>query len=199
MANYLTSLVDLDTAIRNNLEGCIVAGEAVPVVYVNPEEEYVSETYPCIVFYRAGMVSGKSRISIDPLKDNPVYNEEGTLVQCDVRNAPMPVDVLYVIRLFYNVQEDNSALNIHLLRRFPFPPNPCYVTVNGVKYDLLFDGQSVPRAMDKAFGEVDLSSEKEQRIFYEQYFFWCEVNVELDEREASPIAYKGTTFRIKAR
>jgi len=184
----LTDLSLLDTAIMERLSKCIIDNKFVPVTYINPEEEFMIEEFPSIVFYRTEITRGYGRlISNYKLRDNFVYSSEGNLIQMDLRDAPLAIDVIYIIRLYYQYQEDGMLLNNFILKTFPPPPIPCYITVDGEDYDFFFESHSIPKSLDDKFGKFEgaaFNKKKMEREFCEQYIYWCAVDLDLFDRKS---------------
>jgi hypothetical protein len=177
----LQNLSAFDTALKTKLEGLIIAGTSVPVIYMNPEEGFQVETFPSIVYYRSGDVKAPKRICTDDYRDNPIYDDNENLIEFDVRPAPIAKDVLYIIRTYYNYAEDGPVLDAFIMKNLPPAPYPCFVEVNGEKYDLFLTNHYIPSSWTETFGEKKLK--QENREFFEQYMYWAEINLDLFEGE----------------
>lgn len=171
-----------DGAIINLLRGVKANGEEVPVIYINPEKEFVIAKYPTIAVYRAGIYPDNWRWTNDKFYDNISFDEEGNPISIDEREAPIPYNVYYGIRIYYQFQEDGMEINsqlLYILRR------GAYVEIDGIKYDLEYVSYRNPNATYKDFGE---QKENEDREFVEQYMYKLEVELDGAERVSKHLA-----------
>ena len=168
----ITDFSQCDEALINKLKGLIIEGEEVPVLYISPEKEFVISKYPSIVIYRSGVYPDNYRWTNDKFYDNLTFSEDGTPLSVDEREAPIPYNLYYGIRIYYKYQEDGARLSTYInsvLKRGAF------VEIGGDKYDILFVSYRNPNATYKDFGE---QREKDDREFVEQYL--CRLEIELD-------------------
>lgn len=177
--SILANLEPLDIAIATKLSGLSVDGQTVPVQYRNPEEEFSPSSLPVIVIYRTGSVSAKQRICTDKFYDNYV-EENGNLISVDVRNAPIPIDVLYIIRPYYEYQQHGVLLTSHILKTFPPTPSPSFVTIESVDYDIVFNSHYTPGSWGQEFGEF--KQKQDTRKFYEQFMYYAEIDLDVFTR-----------------
>lgn len=173
----ITDITQCDTALIEKLSGLKVDdGQGnmidVPVVYIDPEVEFVASVLPTIAVYRAGIYPDPYRWTNDKFYDNPVYDENGELVSVNEREAPDPYTIYYGIRIFYEYQIDGALVNKHLLTKLR---RGAYLSIGGDLYDVLFVSYKNPEATYRTFGEL---KENEQREFYEQFLY--KVQIELD-------------------
>lgn len=171
----LKDISQCDKALIEKLKGLIIDGEEVPVLYINPEEEFVNSKLPSIVVYRAGIYPDNFRWINDKFYDNLRELENGVYV-VDEREAPIPYNIYYGIRLYYQYQMDGVKLNTYIntvLNR------NAYVTIEGNKYDLVFVSYKNPEVTYRDFGTLE---KKEPREFVEQYLFRMEIELDINPR-----------------
>lgn len=186
----------IDKAMKTKLSACTINSTLVPAIYINPEEEFVVETFPSIVFYRTSVVQDKQRTCTDVFKDNPVITG-GNLMQLSERKAPLAMKILYNIRLFYQYQSDGVILNAFMLKNFPPRPYPCFLNVvtKDAVYnasnelvsaaelfpcDLEYINSVSPQSSSKFFGTINEATE--ERTFCDQHLYWCEIDLDLFDR-----------------
>ena len=172
----ITDFSQCDEALINKLKGLIIEGEEVPVLYISPEKEFVISKYPSIVIYRSGVYPDNYRWTNDKFYDNLTFSEDGTPLSVDEREAPIPYNLYYGIRIYYKYQEDGARLSTYInsvLKRGAF------VEIGGDKYDILFVSYRNPNATYKDFGE---QREKDDREFVEQYLYRLEIELDISQR-----------------
>ncbi len=172
----ITDFSQCDEALINKLKGLIIEGEEVPVLYINPEKEFVISKYPSIVIYRSGVYPDNYRWTNDKFYDNLTFSEDGTPLSVDEREAPIPYNLYYGIRIYYKYQEDGARLSTYInsvLKRGAF------VEIGGDKYDIVFVSYKNPNATYKDFGE---QREKDDREFVEQYLYRLEMELDISQR-----------------
>lgn len=172
----ITDFSQCDEALINKLKGLIIEGEEVPVLYINPEKEFVIFKHPSIVIYRSGVYPDNYRWTNDRFYDNLAFNEDGTPLSVDEREAPIPYNLYYGIRIYYKYQEDGAKLSTYInsvLKR------GAYVEIGGDLYDIVFVSYRNPNATYKNFGE---QKEKEDREFVEQYIYRLEIELDIAQR-----------------
>lgn len=178
----ITDFSQCDEALINKLKGLIIEGEEVPVLYINPEKEFVISKHPSIVIYRAGVYPDNYRWTNDKFYDNLTFSEDGTPLSVDEREAPIPYNLYYGIRIYYKYQEDGARLNTHInsvLKR------GAYVEIGGDYYDIVFVSYRNPNATYKEFGE---QKEKEDREFVEQYLYRLEIELDISQRTTKKLS-----------
>jgi len=172
----ITDFSQCDEALINKLKGLIIEGEEVPVLYISPEKEFVISKYPSIVIYRSGVYPDNYRWTNDKFYDNLTFSEDGTPLSVDEREAPIPYNLYYGIRIYYKYQEDGARLSTYInsvLKRGAF------VEIGGDKYDIVFVSYKNPNATYKDFGE---QREKDDREFVEQYLYRLEMELDISQR-----------------
>ena len=178
----ITDFSQCDEALINKLKGLIIEEEEVPVLYVNPEKEFVISKYPSIVIYRAGVYPDNYRWTNDRFYDNLTFSEDGTPLSVDEREAPIPYNLYYGIRIYYKYQEDGAKLSTYInsvLKRGAF------VEIGGDKYDIVFVSYKNPNATYKDFGE---QREKDDREFVEQYLYRLEIELDISQRTTKKLS-----------
>ena len=178
----ITDLSQCDEALINKLKGLIIEGEEVPVLYISPEKEFVISKYPSIVIYRSGVYPDNYRWTNDKFYDNLTFSEDGTPLSVDEREAPIPYNLYYGIRIYYKYQEDGARLSTYInsvLKRGAF------VEIGGDKYDIVFVSYKNPNATYKDFGE---QKEKEDREFVEQYLYRLEIELDIAQRTTKKLS-----------
>ena len=177
----ITDFSQCDEALINKLKGLIIEGEEVPVLYINPEKEFVTSKHPSIAVYRSGVYPDNYRWTNDRFYDNLAFNEDGTPL-VDEREAPVPYNLYYGIRIYYKYQEDGAKLSTYInsvLKR------GAYIEIGGDKYDILFVSYKNPNATYKNFGE---QREKEDREFVEQYLYRLEIELDISQRTTKKLS-----------
>ena len=178
----ITDFSQCDEALINKLKGLIIEGEEVPVLYINPETESVTSKHPSIAVYRSGVYPDNYRWTNDIFYDNLTYNEGGLPTTVDEREAPVPYNLYYGIRIYYKYQEDGAKLSTYInsvLKR------GAYIEIGGDKYDILFVSYKNPNATYKNFGE---QREKEDREFVEQYLYRLEIELDISQRTTKKLS-----------
>lgn len=178
----VTDFSQCDEALINKLKGLIIEGEEVPVLYINPEKEFVISKYPSIVIYRSGVYPDNYRWTNDKFYDNLTFSEDGTPLSVDEREAPIPYNLYYGIRIYYKYQEDGARLSTYInsvLKRGAF------VEIGGDKYDIVFVSYKNPNATYKDFGE---QREKDDREFVEQYLYRLEIELDIAQRTTKKLS-----------
>ena len=178
----ITDFSQCDEALINKLKGLIIEGEEVPVLYINPEKEFVTSKHPSIAVYRSGVYPDNYRWTNDRFYDNLVFNKYGTPLSVDEREAPVPYNLYYGIRIYYKYQEDGAKLSTYInsvLKR------GAYIEIGGDKYDILFVSYKNPNATYKNFGE---QREKEDREFVEQYLYRLEIELDISQRTTKKLS-----------
>ena len=188
MGSILNNISVLDEALIEKLEAVAFIGETtptpIPIIYVHPEEEFVAETFPSIIVYRLAQIRDGQRITLSKFRDKYVYDKDGKLTTLDERESPLPVKFLYAIRLYYEYNSDGAEMNLLMLRNFPPQPKPCYLTIDGYDYDLVY----ISHSLLQSGGEADFSTIKfkeidERRIFCDQYMYFCEASLDIFNAE----------------
>ena len=172
----ITDFSQCDEALINKLKGLIIEGEEVPVLYINPEKEFVTSKHPSIAVYRSGVYPDNYRWTNDRFYDNLTFSGYGTPLSVDEREAPIPYNLYYGIRIYYKYQEDGAKLSTYInsvLKRGAF------VEIGGDKYDIVFVSYKIPNATYKDFGE---QREKDDREFVEQYLYRLEMELDISQR-----------------
>jgi hypothetical protein len=150
----------------------------VPVMYIDPEVEFVPDVKPSIAIYRAGIYPDDYRWTNDKFYDNPKYDDStGDLVSVDEREAPDPYQVYYGIRLYYSYQMDGVILTKHLMKQLR---RSSYLDIGGDQYDVMFVSYKNPSSTYKDFGEL---KENEPREFSEQYLYKVQMELDTAPRE----------------
>lgn len=168
----IKSIQQIDEAVINAIKAfAIIDSSEVPVVFLNPEEEYSIETYPQIVVYRIGEFRDGKRIFLPYFYDNYQYDGSHILTEVDQRESPLPVNFMYAVRLYYNYHIDGTVLNLALLKRFPHMPKPSYITIDGYDYDFVFWNHRLFQSGKDDFGRIQLKRAEEERIFCDQYMY----------------------------
>lgn len=178
----ITDFSQCDEALINKLKGLIIEGEEVPVLYINPEKEFVISKHPSIVIYRSGVYPDNYRWTNDRFYDNYVYTGDGTPTTVDEREAPIPYNLYYGIRIYYKYQEDGAKLSTYInsvLKR------GAYVEIGGDHYDIVFVSYRNPNATYKEFGE---QKENEDREFVEQYLYRLEIELDIAQRTTKKLS-----------
>ncbi len=185
----ITDFSQCDEALINKLKGLIIEGEEVPVLYISPEKEFVISKYPSIVIYRSGVYPDNYRWTNDKFYDNITYIVDGIPISIDEREAPIPYNLYYGIRIYYKYQEDGARLSTYInsvLKRGAF------VEIGGDYYDIVFVSYRNPNATYKEFGE---QKEKEDREFVEQYLYKLEIELDIAPRVTKPVSQQ-VIFRV---
>jgi len=178
----VTDFSQCDEALINKLKGLIIEGEEVPVLYISPEKEFVISKYPSIVIYRSGVYPDNYRWTNDKFYDNLTFSEDGTPLSVDEREAPIPYNLYYGIRIYYKYQEDGARLSTYInsvLKRGAF------VEIGGDIYDIVFVSYKNPNATYKDFGE---QREKDDREFVEQYLYRLEIELDISQRTTKKLS-----------
>jgi len=178
----ITDFSQCDEALINKLKGLIIEGEEVPVLYINPEKEFVISKLPSIAVYRSGVYPDNFRWTNDRFYDNLTFNEDGKPISVDEREAPIPYNLYYGIRVYYKYQEDGAKLSTYInsvLKRGAF------LEVGGDQYDIVFVSYKNPNATYKDFGE---QKEKEDREFVEQYLYRLEIELDIAQRTTKKLS-----------
>ena len=178
----ITDFSQCDEALINKLKGLIIEEEEVPVLYISPEKEFVISKYPSIVIYRSGVYPDNYRWTNDKFYDNLTFSEDGTPLSVDEREAPIPYNLYYGIRIYYKYQEDGARLSTYInsvLKRGAF------VEIGGDKYDIVFVSYKNPNATYKDFGE---QREKDDREFVEQYLYRLEIELDISQRTTKKLS-----------
>ena len=178
----ITDFSQCDEALINKLKGLIIEGEEVPVLYINPEKEFVISKHPSIVIYRAGVYPDNYRWTNDKFYDNLAFNEDGTPLSVDEREAPIPYNLYYGIRIYYKYQEDGAKLSTYINSVLKIG---AYVEIGGDYYDIVFVSYRNPNATYKEFGE---QKEKEDREFVEQYLYRLEIELDIAQRTTKKLS-----------
>lgn len=185
MSRLLESIQIIDEAVINKMKSfATINSTPVQVTYLNPEEEYTIETYPEIIIYRVGSFEETMRLTLSKLRDDFVYNGDN-LVQLSERDYPIPMNFLYVIRLYYEYQEDGAQMNLDMLKNLPPRPYPCYITINNVDYDFVFDGHRLFRSSKDDFGLIKFKETDNNRVFCDQYFYYFCSDLDLFAKETN--------------
>lgn len=175
MGEFVKSLVEVDEAFYNKLIGCNIDGKEVPVVFISPTSEIQHEEIPSIVIYRNGVYPDMYSYRWD---FSPIYtNIDINNLVATRKDSPMPYLVYYVIRVYYEYQEDGAKLNYFVTNKLR---RGSYLTINGFDYDIEFVSYSNPGAGYKNFGEFD---PQDKKLFYDQYLFKVSVDLDLSEQE----------------
>lgn len=177
----ITEFSQCDEALISKLRGLVIDGEEVTVLYINPEKEFVTSKYPAIAVYRSGVYPDNRRWTNDKFYDNEVRNEDG-IISLDERDAPIPYNLYYGIRIYYKYQEDGAKLSTYInsvLKR------GAYIEIVGDKYDILFVSYKNPNATYKDFGE---QRENEDREFVEQYLYRLEIELDIAQRTTKKLS-----------
>lgn len=178
----ITDLSQCDEAMVNKLKGLEIEGKPVEVVYINPEKEFLTQTYPTIAVYRLGAYPDNYRWTNDKFYDSPNYTEAGLLDTVQEREAPLPYTVYYGVRLYYEYQQDGAILNTYLAR---IMKRGTFVEIGGDTYDVLFVSYRNPESTYKEFGE---QKENEDREFVEQYLYKLEIDLDLGSRTTKKVS-----------
>ena len=198
----LNSIVKLDEAIINKIASHAFLGSttpiSIPVYYINPEEEFVIEEFPSIIVYRIGNVRYGSRIFLPKFRSDYKYDEQGKLEAISERESPLPISFLYVIRLYYEYNEDGAEMNIMMLKHFPPQPKPCYITIDGVDYDLVQIHHKLLNSDDKQFGLIKYKEKDKTRVFCDQYMYFCDTDLDIfdkvERKTVKEIIIEGRTY-----
>ena len=169
-------------ALINKLKGLVIEGEEVPVLYINPEKEFVTSKHPSIAVYRSGVYPDNFRWTNDRFYDNITFNEDGIPTSIDEREAPIPYNLYYGIRVYYKYQEDGARLSTYInsvLKR------GASIEVGGDQYDIVFVSYKNPNATYKEFGE---QRENEDREFVEQYLYRLEIELDIAQRTTKKLS-----------
>lgn len=178
----ITDFSQCDVALIDKLKGLIIDGKEVPVLYIDPEKEFVASSYPSIAIYRSGIYPDNFRWTNQKFYDNYTFNDDGTPATVDEREAPVPYNIYYGIRVYYEYQEDGATLSTFInsvLKRGAF------IEVGGDPYDLVFVSYKNPNATYKDFGE---QKENEVREFVEQYLYKLEMELDIAQRTTKQVS-----------
>lgn len=171
-----------DEALVKKLRGLVIDNEEVPVLFVSPEKEFVTSKLPSIVVYRSGVYPDNFRWTNDKFYDNITFNEDGIPISVDEREAPIPYNLYYGIRIYYEYQEDGAKLSTYInsvLKRGAF------IEVGGDQYDIVFVSYKNPNATYKEFGE---QKENKDREFVEQYLYRLEIELDIAQRTTKKLS-----------
>jgi hypothetical protein len=180
----ITEFSQVDEALIAKLSGLTVddgngGTMEVPVMYIDPEVEFIPDVKPSIAIYRAGIYPDDYRWTNDKFYDNPTYDNSGDLVSVEEREAPDPFQIYYGIRLYYSYQMDGVVLTRHIMSRLR---RGSFLEIGGDGYDVLFISYKNPSSTYKDFGEL---KENEPREFIEQYLY--KVQIELDTAQRTKV------------
>lgn len=178
----VTDVSQCDSAMIAKLKGLEIDGKEVPVIYIDPEKEFVTSSYPTIAIYRIGMYPDDYRWTNDLFYDNLKYSIDGVLDTIDEREAPAPYNLYYGIRIFYEYMQDGATLNTFLSYRLK---RGAYIEIGGDYYDINFVSYRNPESTYKDFGE---QKEKERREFIEQYMYRLDIELDLASRTTKKVS-----------
>lgn len=187
----ITDIRQIDQAIKEQLLGLTVKDAnnrdiLVPVVYLNPEKEFKTETYPCIVFFRLGIFPDNTRWLNTNFYDNATFNPNtDELISVDEREAPLPFAVTYGIRLYYKYISDGTNLNTYILTKMG---RRAYLTIGGSKYDIEFVSYKNPSATYREFGTIKANDPRE---FVDQYLYTIPIELDSASRKTVDVNRHG--------
>ena len=172
----ITSLKDCDKAFMDRVRGCKVENENgelvdVPVIYINPDEELLVETYPCFVVMRVGAYPDVSRWNNGVYYSDPSYNSNGEVVDVVKQDAPQPYALYYAVKLFYQYPQDGADMTFHILNRFK---RGAYLEIDNEPYDLSYVSYRNQQSNYKDFGEI---KDKDIKQFVEQYQYRLDIDI----------------------
>ena len=90
IVEYIKSFEEVDYAFKQHLSGCVIDGKEIDPIYFTPDVDLVKVDLPSIIFYRNQPFRDNSRWKIDEVRDNFVYDDNGNLIQLDLRQPPEP-------------------------------------------------------------------------------------------------------------
>lgn len=179
-----------DKAMLDKLQGLVIDGEEIPVIYISPEQEERDSKLPCITVHRAGAYPDQYRWQNEVVYDNEIYDEEGKLVQLDERERPHPYSIYYGVRANYQYQEDGMIMNTHIHKCIP---RGSTVTIDGYVFDMEFVSYKNPSATYRDFGE---SKAKDRREFSEQYLYKIQGALDFSMRETKKVVTEGVSHSV---
>jgi hypothetical protein len=179
--DFIHTLDELDLAMRNKLRGMSIDGNAIEPKYYSPDVDFIDAIPPAIIYYRSGQNPDPSRYSEDRVRDNPIYDADGNLLQYDVRNAPEPWSITYNVRTISEYKSDLPKMARHIMLKFP--QRFSFITVKGVDYDVDFISHNLPGANYKDFGKTEEGSKE----FSEQFLLRVNVLLDMSERETAKL------------
>lgn len=168
----ILSLTDVDSSVKSSLSGLMIDGKEVPVYYADPEKEFVKEEYPFFALTRAGAYPDEQRWDNDPLTYNYVYDTNGNVKQFTERPNPIPYNVFYMVRLYYDYNLDGVVMNTHIMKLWS---RGSYVTIGDDQYDVIFVSYKNPNSTYREFGKF---KENDPKQYIDQYLYKLEINLE---------------------
>jgi|SRR3712207_3521581 len=171
----INDLRQVDKAFKDKLEGLKIEDKEVPVLYINPEGELKVEEYPAIVIFRSGAYPDNNRWYNDTIKYDWEYYSNGAPKSVKEKPNPLPYNIYYSVRLYYQYQSDGVVMNTHMMRVLD---RVAYLPIEGDKYDVQFVSYKNPNATYREFGTV---KENKEREFIDQYLYKVEINLETGE------------------
>lgn len=190
----ITDLRQVDQAFKDKLEGLKIGDKVVPVIYINPEGEFKLEEYPAIVVFRSGAYPDDERWYNDVIRYDYEYWANGAPKSSKEKPNPLPYNIYYSVRLYYDYQGDGVQLNTHMMRTLH---RGSYLPIGDDKYDVLFVSYKNPNATYREFGVV---KENKDREFIDQYLYKVEINletgIEVDKTYMKPPEEGGGVYLI---
>lgn len=128
---FILSVEEVDLALYEVLNQCIIDSKLVPVHYFMPDMDIEEKEPPMIIFYRNGTYPDGNRYQNERIKDNAVYSAEGKLLSFDVRDFPVPQNITYQVKTVYENQMDGVAFQAFFARTLP---REFFITIKGINY-----------------------------------------------------------------
>jgi len=187
--NFVRNFLELDEAMLNHLQGCVIDGKSVEPTYYSPDVDLKKLEKPAIIFYRSQPFRDNSRSKSDEIRDNMVYDSDNRLIQVDVREAPEPWSMHYIVRILYEYQMDGVMLNQFLFTKFP---RDGFVVVNDIAYSIGHVSSSLSGAQYKDFGKT----EDGDRDFSETHMYRLDFLLDIHPRVTNKVNTKGVTINL---
>lgn len=179
--NYVKDFEELDIAMKLHLSGLVIDGKEIEPLYYSPDVDLVTVSKPALIFYRSQPFRDNSRSKTGEIRDNYVYDISNNLIQMDIREAPEPWSITYMVRTMYSYQVDGVKLNSFLFKKFP--RGGC-LTVGNINYGIEFTSSKLSGAQYKDFGRT----EEGKREFSETYNYKLDFLLDMYERRTVKVS-----------